>query len=193
MIDAVIPQNNESEFLKMAEKLGYDQIIFLYDNDKKIKQISHTKIKISFGIITTKGGKAKYPTFLQSGEKDQQIVENNPPNAAYGFEAKSEKDYLHQRASALNNTICTFAQKNNVIIIFSFNQIIKNFKIKRAQIIGRIKQNIKLCRKHKVKTAIASFATTPNEMRASKDMQALFQIIGMHPTETQKAFQTINF
>lgn len=193
MIDAVVPQNNEIEFLKMAEKLGYDKIIFLYDSDKKIKPVKHDKIKINFGIITLKGGKTKYPTFLQSGEKDQQIIENNPPNAAYEFETKSEKDYLHQRASGLNNTICTFAQKNNVIITFSFNQLIKNIKTKRAQVIGRIKQNIKLCRKHKVKIAIASFATTPHEMRAPKDIQALFQIIGMHPAETHKAFETLDF
>ena len=193
MIDLVMPQNNEAEFLKIAERLGYDKIIFLYDTAKKINQVKHDKIKVITAVITTQGGKAKYPTFLQSGDKDQQIIENNPPNAAFGFEAKSERDYLHQRASGLNNTICTFTQKNNVIIVFSFSQLLKSTKTKRAQILGRLKQNIKLCRKHKVKTAIASFATTPYEMRAPKDLQALFQVMGMHPAEAQKAFESLDF
>jgi len=31
MIDIVIPNNNEEEFIKMAEKLGYKELLFLYN------------------------------------------------------------------------------------------------------------------------------------------------------------------
>ena len=193
MIDAVIPNNNEKEFIEIAEKLGYKKIIFLYTTEKNVPQIKSEKIKIDFGILTTKGGKGKHKTFMQSGENDQNIIENNSPNVIFGFEAKSEKDYIHQRASGLNHIMCTFAQKNNVVIAFSFQQILKSYKSKRAQIIGRIKQNIKLCRKYKVTMAIASFATNHYEMRAPQDMQAFFCLMGMHPAEAKKAVETLNF
>jgi len=192
MIDVVIPNKNENEFIEIAQKLGYEKLIFLYTSDKNIPQIKTDKIKISFGILTAKGGKAKYLTFMQSADKDQQIIENNPPNAVFGFEAKSEKDYLHQRASGLNNVICTFAQKNKVIIAFSFAQILKSYKTKRAQIFGRFMQNIRLCRKYQVKTAIASFATQPFEMRSPNDMQAVFCLLGMTPQDAKKSFETID-
>lgn len=187
MIDAVIPNNNEKEFVEIADKLGYGKIIFLYANEKNIPHITSDKIKIIFGVINIKGGKGKHLTFMQSGENDQHIIEHNPPNAVFGFEAKAEKDYLHQRASGLNNVICTFAQKNKVVIAFSFNQILKNFRTKRAQVFGRMMQNIKLCRKHKVTMCIASFAKDPFEMRAPKELSALFQLLGMHQEEARKA------
>jgi len=189
MIDVVIPNKNEEEFIKIAEKLGYKKIIFLYTSEKSVSQIKSEKIKTEFGVITTKGGKGKYPTFMQSGENDQKIVENNPPNVLFELEQKAEKDYIHQRASGLNNVICTFAQKNNVVVCFSFKQILKSYKTKRAQIMGRIMQNIKLCRKHKVRMAIASFATNPYEIRSQKDLQALFELLGMHQTESKKSFE----
>lgn len=192
MIDIVIPNNNENEFIEMAEKLGYKKIIFLYPLEKNIVQINTSKIKVGFGILSAKGGKGKHTTFMQSADKDQQIIENNPPNAIFGFESKSEKDYLHQRASGLNNVICTFAKKNNVTIVFSFAQILKSYKTKRAQIFGRIMQNIRLCRKYQVKTAIASFAANPFEMRSAKDLQSLFCLLGMHPEEAKKSFETID-
>lgn len=206
MIDVVIPNKNEEEFIKIAEKLSYKKIIFLYTTEKNIPQIKSEKIKIQFGLLTTKGGKGKYLTFMQSGENDQKIIESNSPNVLFEFEQKAEKDYIHQRASGLNNVICTFAQKNNVIISFSFKQILFGYKTKsklntlqqdtakvRAQIIGRMMQNIRLCRKHKVRMAIASFATNPYEMRAPKDVQSLFELLGLHQIEAKKSFETLNF
>lgn len=205
MIDIVLPQNNEKEFTQMAEKLGYNTLIFLYKTEKEIKQTTSNQIKIKPGIITTNGGKGKHLTFLQSGEKDQQIIENNPTNAFFGFESKAEKDYIHQRASGLNNIMCELARKNDVLVCFSFNQLLKSYKTKsklnivqqdttmvRAQILGRMMQNIKLCRKHNVKTAIASFATTPYEMRAPKDLQAMFQVLGMHLEDARKAIDSVS-
>ena len=39
MIDIVIPNNNEEEFIVIAEKLGYNGLCFLYDlNDYSIKK-----------------------------------------------------------------------------------------------------------------------------------------------------------
>ena len=60
MIDIVIPNNNEEEFITIAEKLGIKELMFLYpyenyiklkDNINKKKEIEgkNKKIKIHYG------------------------------------------------------------------------------------------------------------------------------------------------
>ena len=53
MKDIVIPNNNEKEFIQIAEKLGYKELIFLYNyNDfQNKKEIESKKIKIQKGIL----------------------------------------------------------------------------------------------------------------------------------------------
>lgn len=185
MIDVVIPNNNEAAFLATAEKLGYDSLIFLYQENSKIPPLTSKKVKI--GIITTKGGRNNYLTFLKSGDQDQHILEHNPPNVLFGCETKAEKDYLHQRASGLNHVICALAHKNKVAITFSFHDLLQAYRSKRAALFGRIMQNIRLCRKYHTNMAFASFATQPQEMRSPHDLQSLFFLLGMHQSETKKA------
>jgi len=55
--------------------------------------------------------------------------------------------------------------KNGVAIGFSMYSILSAGPQKRAIVMGRIMQNIKLCRKFKVKMKIASFAKSPGGMR----------------------------
>ena len=38
MIDIVIPNNNEKEFVSIAEKLGYKTLCFLYNFDKYLEK-----------------------------------------------------------------------------------------------------------------------------------------------------------
>lgn len=190
-MDIVIPNKNEKEFLAMAERLGYTRLIFLYPSQKDIPSLSSQTMNIQFGILTQKGGKGTYVTLVKSAENDQHILEHTPPNIMYGFETQEQRDFLHQRASGLNQVLCTLAHKNNVIITFSFNDVLKTFKHRRAQILGRIMQNIHLCRKYDVITAIASFATNPYEMRSPRDLQSFYQELGMHPMEAKKAMESL--
>jgi len=79
--------------------------------------------------------------------------------------------------------MCRFARENNVAIAFPFCSLL-NAKM-RARLVGRIKQNIMLCRKFKVTTVIASFAKNPYEMRSPKNLMSLFVTLGMHPKEAK--------
>ncbi len=81
--------------------------------------------------------------------------------------------------------VARLAKKNDVAIGFSFNSVLNSSGMLRAQIIGRMQQNISLCRKYKNKTVIASFARNPYEMRAPGDLMAFFVAIGMHQKEAK--------
>ena len=53
MIDIVFPNNNEKDFIKIAEKIGYKEICFVYSIQKiKSKKQTSKKLKIKYGILT---------------------------------------------------------------------------------------------------------------------------------------------
>ncbi|MBI2668149.1 hypothetical protein HYX17_05280 [Candidatus Woesearchaeota archaeon] len=107
-------------------------------------------------------------------------------------EKNRKEDFLHHRNSGLNHILCALAKKNKIAIAFSFNEILKSKGVERAKIIGRMQQNVRLCRKYKVEMIIASFATNKYEMRSLTDLKSFGTVIGMNPVEIKKSFTVVN-
>ena len=63
-------------------------------------------------------------------------------------EHKRKHDFLDMRNSGLNHVLCELARKNNVTIGESINEILEKQGKERAELLARIAQNIKLCRKY---------------------------------------------
>ena len=201
MIDIVIPNNNEKEFVSIAEKLGYKTLCFLYNFDKYFEkkdfEIKNKKITIHKGIladlknINKINNKLKDKVFIaiKSSENNREIIEASKANLIFSFEENNKRDFMHQRASGLNHILCKLAEQNNVAIGFSLSSILdsKNKHI----ILGRIMQNIKLCRKYKVKTVIASFASNPYEMKSPHDIISLFVNLGMTQKESKDSLNNV--
>ena len=82
---------------------------------------------------------------------------------------------------------CKFAKENRVIIGINFSDILNSSGVERANILGRIMQNIRLCRKYKVDMLTASFATDPFEMRSAKDLLSFNISLGMEPGVSKRA------
>lgn len=188
MIDIVIPNNNEEDFIAIAEKLGYNGLCFLYDFSEysgKKKKFGNNKIKIHTGILANNKNLNKIKSELKnektfvavkSSDSDKDIMGKLKPNIIFSFEDNIKRDFIHQRASGLNHILCRSAKENDVIIGFSLSSIL-NFENKH-KVLGKIMQNIELCSKFKVKTVIASFAQKPLEMRSSHDLISLFKALG---------------
>ena len=187
--DIVIPKNNEAEFIEVAAKLGIKKLHLLYDfddyNEEKIKKkldyIENKKISIEIGFLINQKNlnkAAKISRFLvaKSSDKDRFFIESKKVKIIYGFEESGRRDFMHQRASGLNHILCELASKNNVAIGFSYSSIINNKN--PAVIIGRMMQNIGLCKKYKVNITIASFSSNPFELRQPHDILSLFRLLG---------------
>lgn len=199
--DIVFPKNNESEFIQIAKKLGYNRLCFAYDDLEKIKELrkkqqnnktKNTKEKpeIIYAILTDFKGlqKAKQIAniiLIKSSENDRKILEKSDELILFNLEINKKRDFMHQRASGLNHIMAKLAYRNDISIAFPFSTILNSEKKQRAELIGRITQNIKLCRKYKTKTIIASFAKSPYEMRSPNDLISFFTNIGMHPKEAK--------
>lgn len=207
MIDIVIPHNNEEEFITIAEKLGYKELLFLYsfdnyinlkDNTNKKKEIEgkSKKIKIHYGILADQKNIQKVNNKLKNknvfiaikcSDINREVIEKPKANLVFSLEEYGWKDYMHQRASGLNHILCRLANKNKVIVGFSLSSLLDSRSV--SIILGRIMQNIKLCRKFKVKTMICSFAQNPYQMRSPHDIMSLFTILGMHEKEAKDSLE----
>ena len=116
-----------------------------------------------------------------SEEKNRKTVENKQVDILVAPERVGRKDRLNQRDSGLNDVLCKLAKENDVAIGFSFSDLL-NSKY-RAVVLGRMMQNVRLCRKYKVRMVLASFAHDPWDMRSAYDLLAFGQVLGMTPKE----------
>ncbi|MFH1506204.1 MAG: RNase P subunit p30 family protein [archaeon] len=193
-IDIVRPQDNEKEFIEVAERMGMKGIIFLYTKqDKKIleqveKLKKEIKLKLLKGLLikdTRQANKAKKDFNLLFGLGTRENFENKSVQIIFDVESDTRKDYIHNRNSGLNQVHCKLAKEKNKIIAFSFSQVLNS---DRPEIIlGRLIQNIVLCRKYKNDFVIASFAQDPYEMRCCRDYEALLRVLGATPKQAKEA------
>ncbi|MBI2557979.1 hypothetical protein HYW20_01545 [Candidatus Woesearchaeota archaeon] len=189
--DIVIPNNNEAEFVEVASKISIKKLYFLYEFGssqkeilEKIQSLKHKKIDIETGLIVNQKNinMAMHHSKLlvaRSSDNDRFLIESKKIKLIYGFEESPRKDYLHQRASGLNHILCELARKNNIAVGFSYSSILNKKPETASLIMGRMMQNIALCRKYKTKTIIASFSGNPFELRAPHDIASLFAMLGM--------------
>jgi len=87
------------------------------------------------------------------------------------------RDRLKQRDSGFNQVLAKIAKKNNVVIGINFDEIIESKNEKREKILARVKQNIRLCNKNKLKMKFI-IQEKENE-RNIYDLRAFGLVLGM--------------
>ncbi len=186
-VDIVIPDGNEAEFLEMASLLGFDSLYFAYsvkDYKKGVDRVSklNSNIKVKCCVIGDNKIAGKFRntfcitdcSFVNNGVI-RKIFENKGINLVYGLELNRLNDHTHFLNSGLDQVLCKLAKKHGTIICFNFHDLL--FSDNKARLLGRIMQNIRFCKKYKVKIAIASFATKPIEMRYYHDLVSLLVVL----------------
>ena len=114
---------------------------------------------------------------------NRKILENKKVNILLSPEHGYKKDKLKQRDSGLNHILCRIAQQNSISIGIDFQEILNKRDEGKKQIaehLARIMQNIKLCRKSKVKMILMNTAGTDDY-----GLRALLSTLGM-PTDMAK-------
>lgn len=173
MMDIVFPDKNEKEFAEMAEKLGYSGLCFIYPEPKKAEDLKlDTKLEIKTGIVCKEKIKKAEIVLLKSNNRS---LIKKKPNFVFGIEGKN--DSMHKRDSGLDPAVCKDLAQFKVGYVVSFFEILEADD--REGLIGRIMQNIRLCRKYKVQMIMASFARKPIEMRNQSDMASFARVIGI--------------
>ncbi len=189
-IDIVFPRDNEKALIDIAKQLGYSELCFVYSKDLDRKRVKVAALQKKTGIMLFIGSDRKEKADLavvMAGADNRETIERAKTDLIFGLEATGKRDFAFSRNSGLNQVLCKLAKDKGVMIGLSFSDVLRS---KSPQtVLGRMKQNITLCRKYKTGMVIASFAKDPFEMRSPHDLAAFFVCAGMDTNDAQKALE----
>ena len=177
--DIVIPDSKPEIFTEIAERVGYQYLIFAVRNKQEAEMVkavaeSHKGGKVSVGIALVGNANARLPNLA--------LLSCNAADMRKVFE--NERDALIVVNCRLDQVACASAVKNKNVVCFSIGDVTQGNP-------GNTIWNIKLCRRYSVKTAIASFAKSPLDIRAPADTTSLFTCLGMEPGMARKSLQVV--
>lgn len=118
-------------------------------------------------------------------KKNRKTVESKDVDILIGLENAKERDFMHSRNSGLNQVLCKLAKKNKIAIGFNFREVLRSKN--RGIILGRMMQNVRLCKKYGVKMVIFSGAKNELELKSAKDLVSFGVVLGMTPKDAKLA------
>lgn len=94
---------------------------------------------------------------------------------------EGRKDRIKERGSGFNQVLSRLAKKKGVIIGINLDEILKAGEEEKAGILARVRQNVKLCNKDKLKMMFISreSAKKPEKEKNRYDLKALGLVLGM--------------
>lgn len=131
----------------------------------------------NFMSIREKIRSAKGKNVIFSSDDDElnrKILEKEKINVLL-LNQENRKDKMKQRDSGFNHVLAKIAKKNNVILGINLHEILENKGKKKAEILARIRQNVKICSKEKLKMKFISAKRQMNPY----DIKSLGLILGM--------------
>ena len=124
-----------------------------------------------------KKNKSKTIIFSSSDDELNRKVLEKLPIHILLLSQTGRKDRFKQRDSGFNQVLAKAAKKKNAVIGINLDEIIEAEGEKKKDILARVKQNIKLCNKNKIKMNF--IALREENKRDIYDLKSLGLILGM--------------
>lgn len=176
MKDIVLPQKNEKKLLSRAKTLGSD-LLFAYQKPDPGEGMLILASKPK--ELDSCRKKAKQASFVVASSTDERtirlIMEARWVKYFTNIETSTGRNHTHYRRSNFNQVLAKIAKDTGKTYLVDFSHILKVSGKKRELLLGRISQNIKICNKFKVPISIATFATSPHELRNPSDLKAFLR------------------
>jgi len=121
--------------------------------------------------------KNKNKTIIFSSDDDElnrKVLEKLPIDVLL-INQSGRKDFQKQRNSGFNQVLAKIARKNNITMGINLDEIINSKQ--KTEVLARIKQNIKLCNKNKLKMKFIS--PSGKIKRNVYDLKAFGLVLGM--------------
>jgi len=128
-----------------------------------------------------KENKGKTLIFTSDDDELNRKVMEKLPIQILLINQSHKKDFQKQRNSGFNHVLAKIAKKKKVAIGINLDEIINSKAKQKAEILARVRQNIKICNKNKVNMKFISF----KHKRDIYDLKALGLVLGM-PTNIIK-------
>jgi len=127
------------------------------------------------------GSKDKQIIFTSSNDElNRKVLEKLEINILLLKQSK-RKDFQKQRNSGFNQVIAKITKKKNIAIGIDLDEIINFERQNKSDIIARVRQNVKLCNKNKLKMKFIS----EKYKRDIYSLKALGLILGMNTSMTK--------
>ncbi|MFH1586058.1 MAG: RNase P subunit p30 family protein [archaeon] len=120
--------------------------------------------------------KAKKPIIFTSEDDDlnRKVLEKEEIDLLL-INLKERKDFQKQRNSGFNQVLAKIAKSQGVAIGINLDEIIEAKEKAKAEILSRVRQNIRLCNKNKLKMKFIG----QKYSRDKYDLRALGLVLGM--------------
>jgi len=186
MRDVVLCGDSEGSFGEFARRLGFADVLPVFSSMQAARQ----SVQKGKGVIVPaeKIAQAKKEGLMVFAHASREAIERGA-DVVFGFEKLGGRDKMHYRDSGLNQVLCRLAAQKGVAIGFSFADVLSVQGAQRAVLLGRMMQNIRLCRKFKVAVRLGSFASSPKGMRGREDLISLFCSVGFSRSEVLAGFR----
>jgi len=170
---------------EQLDELGLDEILFLTpQNSVIIDTENKEELRRS---VSSAHSKQKIIIIKGSDDEINRIaVEDKRVSGLLSPERRRRKDSLHARNAGLNHVLCDLAAKNDVAIGIDFSEIRKLKGKERALRLGRVMQNISLCRKSKTSMVLASFGKKPSSVY---DLRSFAFSLGMTTDQAKQSLE----
>jgi ribonuclease P/MRP protein subunit RPP1 len=137
-------------------------------------------------LVSRSYGKYKFLAVQGSDDEvNRAAVEDKRVDLLLNPEIERKRDFSDWRNSGLNDVLCRFAAENNVAIGIDLATL-PSEKFALAERLGRIMQNIRLCRKFRAKMLIFSSEKEIND----PDLMSISSALGM---STEQAKNSLTF
>jgi len=117
----------------------------------------------------------KFIIFSSNNEETNRKVLEKESIGILLLNQSGRKDFQKQRNSGFNHVMAKIAKKKGIIIGINLDEIIKSDKKEKAEILARVRQNIKICNKNKIKMKFIY----KNQKRNILDLKILGLVLGM--------------
>jgi RNase P/RNase MRP subunit p30 len=185
-VDVCFPKNNEKEFIEIAEKLGTEGLVFLYDAKTKIPEIKEKKIKIwQFYLNNNPGYNKKKIVFRNNFDK---ITKKKQIIYFYDGFKKIKKNFHAPTKNITQVKIKSLKEQENIFGI-SFIHVLKC----SPEEMEIVKFVVKLCSKYKLKMFFASFAEKPELLRAKSDLISVMKEINIKNQKNNRVLNNLFF
>ena len=193
-VDAVLPHGNEQAFLEMAAKLGIRGLLFLYRQGERLPPAPiHPMVRVWQGFYAEGARCASLRrnplglTVALAPAKSETILEQGSADAVFSLERASRPDGMHYRFSGLNQVRCAEARGKRVLIGLSLADLLFAQGRRRAVLLGRMAQNIRICGKLGTPMAAASLASSPWGLWPEQEVRSLLIALGAGSRQAEDA------
>jgi RNase P/RNase MRP subunit p30 len=145
------------------------------NNQIILTETNFSRLKDNIKKVKLEGKKIVYSS--EDDELNRKVIEKLPIDILL-INQKDRKDFQKQRNSGFNQVLAKAMKKKNIQIGINLDELVEETNInKKSEILARIKQNINLCNKEKIKMKF--IAQKEKNNRDIYDLKSLGLVLGM--------------